>query len=72
MAKKRHVSAPGDREAPVDVPGAKISPIYFRGKRIMDANLADLLANRDLSAASRVVLSGHSAGGLATYLHAAS
>jgi dipeptidyl aminopeptidase/acylaminoacyl peptidase len=38
----------------------------------MDANLADLLANRDLSAASRVVLSGHSAGGLATYLHAAS
>eukprot|EP01043_Picozoa_sp_COSAG02_P073547 COSAG02_NODE_14346_length_1282_cov_1.005917_1_plen_123_part_10 len=36
----------------------------------MDANIADLLANRDLGAASRVVLSGHSAGGLATYLHA--
>ena len=64
------VSFSGDRATPVDVPGAKVSPIYFRGKRIMDANIADLLANRDLGAASRVVLSGHSAGGLATYLHA--
>lgn len=60
----------GDREAPVEVPGAKVSPIFFRGKRIMDANIADLLAHRDLGDASRVVLSGHSAGGLATYLHA--
>lgn len=60
----------GDREAPVVVPGAKVSPIFFRGKRILDANIAHLLAKRSLGAASRVVLSGHSAGGLATFLHA--
>lgn len=40
------------------------------GKRIMDANFEDLLKTKGLAAATDVVLSGHSAGGLATYLHA--
>jgi alpha-beta hydrolase superfamily lysophospholipase len=30
----------------------------------MDANIADLLSNRGLAAATSVILSGHSAGGL--------
>jgi dienelactone hydrolase len=64
------VSFSGDNEAPVEVPGAKVSPIYFRGKRIMDANIASLIATKGLGDADAVVLSGHSAGGLATYLHA--
>ena len=52
------------------VPGGKVSPIFFRGKRLLDANLASLMQTRGLRAATSVVLSGHSAGGLATYLHA--
>jgi hypothetical protein len=38
-------------------------------RRILDANLADLSERRGLGSAAAVVLSGHSAGGLATYLH---
>ena len=60
----------GDNADPVTVTGAKISPIYFRGKRVLDANLAHLIQVRGLQNATAVVLSGHSAGGLATYLHA--
>lgn len=52
------------------MPGGKVSPIFFRGKRLLDANLASLLQTRGLRSATAVVLSGHSAGGLATYLHA--
>lgn len=64
------LSFSGDRAAPLEVPGGAVSPIFFRGKRIIDANIADLLTNRGMGSAATVVLSGHSAGGLATYLHA--
>lgn len=60
----------GDAVEPVVVPGGQVSPIYFRGKRVLDANLAHLNRTKGLGAADAVVLSGHSAGGLATYLHA--
>jgi hypothetical protein len=64
------VSFSGDNSEPVEVPGGKVSPIFFRGKRLLDANLASLMQTKGLRAATHVVLSGHSAGGLATYLHA--
>lgn len=54
----------------MSVPGAKVDKIYFRGRRVMEANINDLLVHRGLDTATAVVLSGHSAGGLATYLHA--
>lgn len=53
----------GDAEAPV-------SGLYFRGRRILDGVLASLSATKGLDRATSVLLSGHSAGGLATYLHA--
>jgi len=43
--------------------------LHFRGKRILQAMATDLLKNALLSSASNVVISGCSAGGLATYLH---
>jgi len=43
--------------------------IYFRGKAILDAIIYDLLNNRNMNAATDVVISGCSAGGLATFLH---
>jgi hypothetical protein len=43
--------------------------IVSMARRILDANLADLSERRGLGSAAAVVLSGHSAGGLATYLH---
>jgi hypothetical protein len=43
--------------------------IYYRGHRILRANIAALKA-RGLDAADEVVVSGCSAGGLATFLHA--
>jgi hypothetical protein len=64
------VSFSGDNTDPVSVPDGKVSPIFFRGKRLLDANLASLMQTRGLRAATAVVLRGHSAGGLATYLHA--
>ena len=39
-------------------------------RRVLDANIASLLQTKGLRDASAVVLSGHSAGGLATYHHA--
>jgi hypothetical protein len=45
------------------------STIFYRGHRILRANIAALKA-RGLDAATEVVISGCSAGGLATYLHA--
>jgi hypothetical protein len=44
--------------------------LYFRGKRVMDALLEVLLLEHGLSQAEEVLLSGGSAGGLSTYLHA--
>lgn len=43
--------------------------LYWRGKRIREAIAADLMANRGLDKATDVMVSGCSAGGLATYLH---
>ena len=44
--------------------------IFYRGARIHRATVETLLAVEGLSAATDVVLSGGSAGGLATFLHA--
>ncbi|OEL31152.1 Pectin acetylesterase 9 [Dichanthelium oligosanthes] len=44
------------------------SVLYFRGQRIWDAIITDLL-QKGLAKAKRVLLSGCSAGGLATFFH---
>lgn len=43
--------------------------MYFRGKHILRGMLSDLLANKGLNKATDVVVSGCSAGGLASWLH---
>jgi len=43
--------------------------IWFRGRGILDATIDDLNTKRNLRIATDVVVSGCSAGGLATYLH---
>ena len=43
--------------------------LYYRGGYVLDALLADLDANQGLADATDIVVSGCSAGGLATYLH---
>lgn len=60
----------GNRDEPVVVTGldGKQKPLYFRGKRIIDATLQTLLT-LGLDKAENVLLSGCSAGGLATFLH---
>eukprot|EP00656_Telonema_subtile_P016622 TRINITY_DN18798_c0_g1_i2.p1 TRINITY_DN18798_c0_g1~~TRINITY_DN18798_c0_g1_i2.p1 ORF type:complete len:275 (+),score=58.94 TRINITY_DN18798_c0_g1_i2:95-919(+) len=57
----------GNRDQPVMV---NDEPIYFRGKRIMDAVLKTLVRDHGLADAENVLLTGCSAGGLSTYLHA--
>lgn len=61
----------GNRDHPLTVTGrdGKAKPIYFRGRRIMDAVL-ETLKGFGLGTAQTVLLTGCSAGGLATYLHA--
>lgn len=56
--------------------GMKIEPtnvdgydLYFRGKYNLDAILNDMVATKGLGSATDIVVSGCSAGGLATYLH---
>jgi hypothetical protein len=56
----------GYREEPVPV--GEGASLYFRGARNLDASLDRLLA-LGLSEASTVIISGGSAGGLATFLH---
>jgi hypothetical protein len=56
----------GNREEPVVV---NEKPLYFRGRRIIDETLSALKANFGLGNAENVMLTGCSAGGLATYLH---
>eukprot|EP00035_Acanthoeca_spectabilis_P017405 m.362766 g.362766 ORF g.362766 m.362766 type:complete len:270 (-) comp16652_c2_seq3:2219-3028(-) len=56
----------GDRADPVEVNGKKI---YYRGRRIRDAVIAHLLQHAGMAAASDVVISGNSAGGLGVYLN---
>lgn len=58
----------GDVADPIVVrPGAP--PIYFRGARVLRA-IIDFLKAEGLAAASEVVITGCSAGGLSTYAHA--
>jgi len=47
----------------------KNTNLYFRGKGILDAVIHDLMFKRNLKLGTDVVVSGCSAGGLATYLH---
>lgn len=56
----------GNRDEPVMHNG---KPLYFRGRRIIDTVLSYLTENHNLGAAENVLLTGCSAGGLATYLH---
>ena len=53
---------------PVPVPG-QASPIYFRGRAILDASVGKLMA-MGLANASEVIWKGCSAGGLSVFLHA--
>jgi len=57
----------GDRDEPIDVNGTKL---YFRGRRILREMITSLLATRGMAAATEVLISGGSAGGLSAYLHA--
>ena len=57
----------GNRSDPVEVEG---SLLYFRGLRILDSTLSELLSDTDLKHSRHVVFSGTSAGGLAVMLHA--
>jgi hypothetical protein len=43
--------------------------IYFRGRRVLDAVLDDLLVNQGLNSGKDFIVNGCSAGGLAVYLH---
>ena len=57
----------GSVVAPVPVSG---KTIFYRGRYILDAVYATLAAQFNLGAATRFVVKGCSAGGLAVYLHA--
>ena len=45
------------------------STIHYRGRAILDAEIQSILVDRGMNLATDVVVSGCSAGGLATYLH---
>jgi hypothetical protein len=62
----------GDLDAPVKVthPNGTVSTIYYRGHRIHHATVETLLSLEGLASATDVILSGGSAGGLSTFLHA--
>ena len=47
----------------------KGATLHWRGKRIREAAYAELLAHHGLKDATAAVISGCSAGGLATFLH---
>lgn len=57
----------GDASHPVYVGG---KPIYFRGKAVLEAIMEDLVYSHDMKSATEVLVSGSSAGGLTTLLHA--
>jgi hypothetical protein len=57
----------GSVVAPVSVSGKQI---YYRGRYILDAVYATLSSQLGLGSATRLVVKGCSAGGLAVYLHA--
>jgi hypothetical protein len=56
----------GNRDDAVVVNG---KPLYFRGRRILDETLKSLSEHFGMDQAETVMLTGCSAGGLATYLH---
>lgn len=63
----------GDRAEPVNISNPHPTLLYFRGKRILDAAIETLRAPEyggGLDLATDVLLTGCSAGGLATFLHA--
>eukprot|EP01059_Diplonema_ambulator_P008596 TRINITY_DN18257_c0_g1_i1.p1 TRINITY_DN18257_c0_g1~~TRINITY_DN18257_c0_g1_i1.p1 ORF type:complete len:426 (+),score=84.63 TRINITY_DN18257_c0_g1_i1:64-1341(+) len=57
-----------DIPAPVTVPG-KPTPIYYRGRMLLDAALTTLSETFNLSSAKRFFFTGSSAGGLGVYLN---
>lgn len=57
----------GDVAMPVTVGGV---PLYFRGRAILQSIIEELQTKHSLDQASEVLLTGASAGGLSTYLHA--
>jgi len=59
-------SLSGDKETPTVVGG---TTLHFRGRAILDAEIKSLLNDRGMDKATDVVVSGCSAGGLATFLH---
>lgn len=56
----------GNNETVVSYKGKSL---HFRGKRVREAMAKDLMENRGLSEATDLIVSGCSAGGLATFLH---
>ena len=56
----------GNRDEPVVVQGKEL---FFRGRRIIDQTLKTLSINFGMDQGDTVMLTGCSAGGLATYLH---
>jgi hypothetical protein len=58
----------GNNETAMVHNGSK--PVFFRGRRIVDRLLDELLQKHGLHQAKTVLLSGSSAGGLAVYMHA--
>jgi hypothetical protein len=59
----------GDKDEPYVYPKTN-QTLYFRGARVLDALLDALIQDHGLNKATDVLLSGGSAGGLSTYLHA--
>eukprot|EP00928_Gymnodinium_smaydae_P004994 TRINITY_DN11718_c0_g2_i1.p1 TRINITY_DN11718_c0_g2~~TRINITY_DN11718_c0_g2_i1.p1 ORF type:complete len:415 (-),score=66.56 TRINITY_DN11718_c0_g2_i1:105-1349(-) len=59
-------SLSGDKETPANVSG---NLLHYRGRAILDAEIKSLLYDRGMKQATDVVVSGCSAGGLATFLH---
>jgi hypothetical protein len=59
-------SVSGDKPTPTVVNG---TTLHFRGRAILDAEIKSLLEDRGMDKATDVVVSGCSAGGLATFLH---
>jgi hypothetical protein len=59
-------SLSGDKQAPSNVSGTML---HYRGRAILDAEIKSLLIDRGMNRATDVVVSGCSAGGLATFLH---
>ena len=59
----------GDADQPAFHPDHPGQPIYYRGRRVLDATIRHLLEHEGLGIATEVVVSGTSAGGLGVYLN---